>query len=530
MTAAQPVRISATTDTSIGTTAFFRNRAFLEQLGCEAERLGASSQPVRILAHACSIGAEVYSLAIHLLLRHPDVDFILHATDVSDEFREIAETGIYDSDYLSALEADETAFFEPIGDGQVSVSGEARARVEFLPAASFVDFDARVTYDIVTVCNALVYVSAEEQARTIDQIAAYNSGVLAVTASHRQSIAEDLARNGYRPVMGRFLDIHAGWVDRHRPPEGSTRLSPLVKTDPWIDEIESGYGWRYRHGSIFVKSKDGAAACLGGGDAPPAGLLSVPALSPEFDQPPWVGPPARSFIIATVQFSGSEEVCRALRSYGGFGAPHEYLKSTAQNRDWLARLGIQEAQPDTAAYLAALTARRTTQNGVFGIAIFASQMAAALKSDALKQALPNARFVRLVRRNVFAQAAALSVARQTGNWASPGDCRDASYDYQSMSGCLNVILTARAAWDNFVSSCGLAAPTLVLEDFLADPATALHLVAAAIDLDIGETDWPMTPEDPIGESNTIREWVARYCDEREALDPSFKTPSFALAA
>lgn len=530
MTAAPPVRISATTESSIGTTAFFRNRAFLEQLGCEAERLGADGRTVQILAHACSIGAEVYSLAIHLMLRHPDIEFSLHATDVSDEFRETAEAGVYDSTYLSALEPDELAFFESIDDGELSISSDVRARVAFLPAASFVDFDASATYDIVTVCNALVYVSAEEQARTIDQIAKYNSGVLAVTASHRQSIADDLARNGYRPVMGRFMSIHAGWIDRHRPPEGSMMLSPLVKADPWIDEVESGPGWRYRHGSIFVKRQSGATDQASGQSPSSASSPEAPALAPEFDQPIWSGPPTRSIIFATVQFSGSEEVCQALRSHGGLGVPHEYLRSDAQSPDWLARLGVEGDRPDPAAYLAKLTARRTTPNGVFGMAIYASQMAAALKSNALSLALPNVRFVRLVRRNVFAQAAALAIARQTGNWISPEAAEAASFDYNAMSGCLNVILAARAAWDNFLAASGLAAPSLVFEDFLADPATALQLVAAVIELDIDEVDCPARPEDRIGEADSIREWVARYCAEREAHDPAFKTPDFALAA
>lgn len=260
MQAKAPVRLRPTHGDLIGTTAFFRNRAFLRQLSVETARCGGGGRTVRVLVHACSIGAEAYSLAINLRLRYPSLKFHIDATDVSTGFRDFAANGVYQDEHLAGLTADERACFEARPDGALVVGADVRSHVDFLPAASFVDFEADAPYDVVTVCNALVYVDAEGQSRTLDRIAAYNTGVLAVTAHHRGTIAQDLERNGYRPVMEGFEAIHAGWIDRLRPPGQVLKLTPNIKADPYIDPIDDKPGWRYRHGALFVKDAAAAAA------------------------------------------------------------------------------------------------------------------------------------------------------------------------------------------------------------------------------------------------------------------------------
>ncbi|MEQ9124754.1 MAG: hypothetical protein RIM80_19570, partial [Alphaproteobacteria bacterium] len=60
MSAPAAFRLRPTDGDRIGTTAFFRNRAFLETFGAEIAALGAAGRRVEILVHASSMGAEVW--------------------------------------------------------------------------------------------------------------------------------------------------------------------------------------------------------------------------------------------------------------------------------------------------------------------------------------------------------------------------------------------------------------------------------------------------------------------------------------
>lgn len=260
--AAAALRLRPTDGDRIGTTAFFRNRAFLEQFGREIAALAAPDRPTEILVHACSIGAEVYSLAIQLALAHPNLDFRIEATDLSPDFVRRAEAGVYAPQILELMTSAERACFVVAPDGSASVADAIRARVRFHAPSSFVDFEASMTYDVVSLCNALVYVPAAAQAEAIDRIARYNRGLLALTAGHQSTVADDLGRNGYQPVMAGFEAIHDGWTDRKRPPgwRPDLKRAPYIHTDPYLAPIDDGPGWQYRHGALFRKPAAAMAA------------------------------------------------------------------------------------------------------------------------------------------------------------------------------------------------------------------------------------------------------------------------------
>lgn len=250
---AQAVRLRPTDGPLIGTTAFFRNRAFLGAF-CRQIRPAADG-PTRILAHACSIGAEAYSLAIRLMIEQPQLDFQIEATDLSEGFVNYAARGVYPSVVMQGAMPQEQQFFQRVDDEAVTITEALRSRVQFLPACSFTEFEADKVYDAVILCNALVYVDGPGQGAVIDRIAGYNSDLLAVTATHQDRIAADLERNAYAPIMDDFEAIHAGWVDRQRP-AGFPKGSPPPKgaqADPYIDPIDDNAGWRYRHGAFFRK-------------------------------------------------------------------------------------------------------------------------------------------------------------------------------------------------------------------------------------------------------------------------------------
>ncbi len=239
----------------IGTTAFFRNRAFLEALGEEIAELDCGGRPVSIMSHACSVGAEPWSLAIHLLSSHPGLDFQIVASDLSPKFIAFAKQGLYPNGADRGMTDAERRFLELHPDGGFNIGPEARQRVTFTQPTSFVHLIPSMQFDVVTLCNALVYVPAEAQARAIQRISGYNRAIFAVTGGHRETIAEDLEAAGYDPVMRQFERVHAGWVDRHGD-EALRKAMPLpanIFEDPFLDPIDDRPGRRYRHGAIFRK-------------------------------------------------------------------------------------------------------------------------------------------------------------------------------------------------------------------------------------------------------------------------------------
>ena len=79
-------------------TMFFRNFEQLSALDRLIAPLG-SGQPLRVLVVGCSVGCEAYSLAGHLALSHPNLDFVIDACDISEEALAVAREGRYSSKY-----------------------------------------------------------------------------------------------------------------------------------------------------------------------------------------------------------------------------------------------------------------------------------------------------------------------------------------------------------------------------------------------------------------------------------------------
>jgi hypothetical protein len=149
----------------------------------------------------------------------------------------------------------EQAFFAEVGGDRVQVTAEVRRCVKFLPACSFVDARFDETFDCVFILNAITYVSPEDQAACIANVAGYNASLLVACAFHPDSIESDLRANGYRPVTARIEQIHNHWTERIRthdlPAPGSPEYSWVI---PPFSEVA---GFEYRFCSIFRRD-DGA--------------------------------------------------------------------------------------------------------------------------------------------------------------------------------------------------------------------------------------------------------------------------------
>jgi chemotaxis methyl-accepting protein methylase len=199
---------------------------------------------IRLLFHACSIGAEPYSFAVMCQMRGiKNVE--IHATDISNEFLEFAQKAHYPATAADDMSAEEKTFFDVSG-GQLCPVASVRSAVTFLPPCSFVDSVLTESYDVVFVSNALTYVTPAEQATAIANISHYNMRYLVLTAFHQQTIKPDLMANGYEAVPDNLEEIHNSWGDRiakDAPLDHSWMLPPFSK----IQDYE------YKYCALFRK-------------------------------------------------------------------------------------------------------------------------------------------------------------------------------------------------------------------------------------------------------------------------------------
>lgn len=253
----EPFFIRARDGENIGTTGFFRNKPLTETLFALLENYEKSE--LSILFHSCSIGAEPYSLVIDKqLCKLPALQAkTLHcyATDISPGFVQYAKMGQYPASVLTEMDEKRQAFFSSLDAESVQLDDSIRSQVHFLEPASYIDFTSSTQFDVVFVMNSLLYVKAEEQAQTFDNIARYNTGYLVTTATHPDQMKADLTRNGYSPVITNMEAIYNAMGDRLNLAKnflvpGKTEVTPSL--DPFnVAKNSEDYEWKYS--TIFQK-------------------------------------------------------------------------------------------------------------------------------------------------------------------------------------------------------------------------------------------------------------------------------------
>ena len=245
-----PTRLRPVTQRSIGTTAFFRNRPLFEVLLNRLKELGNTEYSV--LFHACSIGAEVYSLLIqqHISGYAQDYSLRIQATDLEQSFIDYAQAGRYPLEVVKGMSDEEQRYFELSDVAEVKAG--IRQAVQFLPGSDFTRFESARKFDVVVLLNCLIYVPEEAQRETLERIASYNSKLLVSTAFHRRTIKADLQPHGYLPILDRQREIHDAWLDRRN--DTPFVPSPGIYADwklPAFREVED---FEYVYCSLFEKS------------------------------------------------------------------------------------------------------------------------------------------------------------------------------------------------------------------------------------------------------------------------------------
>lgn len=186
------------------------------------------------------------------------------------------------------------------------------------------------------------------------------------------------------------------------------------------------------------------------------------------------GGPARSYLMATTQRTGSHYLAHLLARTSWGGVPFEYLNPhraamELRLRGWPLTEGSQRR------LLREMKGRRTGATGFFGFkAHWHTWQEAAARPLVGDLARPNC-IVHLSRRDRVAQAASLAIAERSGVWVKfddrprpPTGCPDAARER-----ALRRIESEYRAWEAYLTTWPGPVLRLVYEDVREDPLAAL---------------------------------------------------------
>lgn len=237
-----------------------------------------------------------------------------------------------------------------------------------------------------------------------------------------------------------------------------------------------------------------------------------------------------SYLICTTERTGSYLLCDALTLTGIAGRPQECFHP--------ALLRKLPAPPDDAAYFEQIAQGCTTPNGVFGAKVHWCHMRDLVlrlrehpeyhgigAGELLQSWLPNARYIRLTRRDKVRQAVSHLRAIQSNTWWEMTPWTDihaatpkaqTTFDPVVIERLIYRIHAHEAAWQLLFEDCGIQPLDLVYEDFAQEQlTTTLHVLA--------ELQIPTPPDLPMASprykkqaDDTSEQWVRHYHELRGA--------------
>lgn len=216
----------------------------------------------------------------------------------------------------------------------------------------------------------------------------------------------------------------------------------------------------------------------------------------EIDRRAWDRPrrgpaPAHRVVICSTPRSGSYLLCRQMIN-AGLGLPTEYFRMRTFLR-LAERWGVRT--DDVPAYIDALEAHRTTDNGVFAAKLQWHQLQ---KHPAARERLLERAdlLVHLYRRDVVAQAVSWQVSLATGYWsfdATPGP-RASDVTLDGVDQTLRLardLVTQNRAWETLFARLGRPVLSVPYETYVNEQPGLLGRIAASLALP--EDSWTLPP-------------------------------------
>jgi len=192
-----------------------------------------------------------------------------------------------------------------------------------------------------------------------------------------------------------------------------------------------------------------------------------------------------SYIIASIQRSGTHLLCSILRSTGVAGAPGEYFLAKP-GETWEERWGA----PSRVAYMDRVLQENTGADGVFGTVVMWSYFERMLqmleeipgysglrRTQLLAAVFREPKYIWMRRRNRVEQAVSWAMACQTGVWAQKAAEKSQprampKFSFKVIDEWCNRIAAHEAGWANYFRETGVEPLVLFYEDVIASHQAA----------------------------------------------------------
>jgi LPS sulfotransferase NodH len=218
----------------------------------------------------------------------------------------------------------------------------------------------------------------------------------------------------------------------------------------------------------------------------------------------------KSYVIASSYRCGSVYLSSRLWQTGVLGAPMTYLGSRHSLHPLMKR--FKTVTP--AAYVAALIARRSSRNGVFGMKEHFINFEGFIKEyPPFLEVMAPMTFIFISRADKVAQAVSMAKALQTGQWTSrmdSGPSRPVQYDGGLIANCIKEIALQDAHWERWFEANKIAPFELTYEGFSSDIDGTVRNIVELLGVQDDEPDMVEPPPTKKQSDETNEEWIERF--------------------
>lgn len=187
------------------------------------------------------------------------------------------------------------------------------------------------------------------------------------------------------------------------------------------------------------------------------------------DQPTFLGETS-IWIIASEKRSGSHMLASLLRSTQQAGVPFEYFHKRHW-KEWRLERG-KPSSSEEALYLS-LIKHRTTPNGLFSFKAHWDQFAF-FSSLGLEHYARSAKFIRIRRKDMLAQAVSLAIAKQTGAWSYDQTIRkQPRYSFEAVKSAMLYLSRESFKWTAYLASNCIQSYDIWYEDICENQYSAM---------------------------------------------------------
>jgi LPS sulfotransferase NodH len=233
--------------------------------------------------------------------------------------------------------------------------------------------------------------------------------------------------------------------------------------------------------------------------------------------------PAISYVVASIQRSGTHLLCSILRSTRVAGSPAEHFLSKP-GEAWEKRWGA----PSRVAYVEQVLRQNTTADGVFGTVVMWSYFERMLQmlreipacknlngAQLLAAVFRKPKYIWMRRRNHVEQAVSWAMACQTGVWTQKAEQKSQprvapKFDFKVIDEWCSRIAAHDEGWANYFRENQIEPLVLFYEEVVASHGAAAERVLEFLGLPFPPSMEIPPPAVEKQATQISEEWTARY--------------------